>query len=76
MKYKIGIIISCYNEQKNVKIIYERLIDSLKNSKKAKDYKIYFIEDNSKDNTKKNIKKLMKKDNKIELISFIKRTGK
>ena len=43
MKYKIGIIISCYNEQKNVKIIYERLIDSLKNSKKAKDYKIYFI---------------------------------
>ena len=76
MKYKIGVIISCYNEEKNIPKIYEKLIDSIKTSKKIKDYIIYFIEDNSKDKTKANIKKIIKNDKKVKLISFSKRMGK
>ena len=76
MKYKIGVIISCYNEEKNIPKIYEKLIDSIKTSEKIKDYIIYFIEDNSKDKTKTNIKKIIKNDKKVKLISFSKRMGK
>lgn len=76
MKYKIGVIISCYNEEKNIPKIYEKLIDSIKTSKKIKDYIIYFIEDNSKDKTRENIKKIIKNDKKVKLISFSKRMGK
>lgn len=76
MKYKIAIIISCYNEEKNVEKIYDRIIEELYKSKKIKDYQMYFINDVSKDNTKNNINKLVKKDKKVTLIDFKKRTGK
>lgn len=76
MKYKIGVIISCYNEEKNIPKIYEKLIDNIKTSEKIKDYIIYFIEDNSKDKTRENIKKIIKNDKKVKLISFSKRMGK
>lgn len=76
MKYKIEVIISCYNEEKNIRKIYEKLIANIKKSNKILGYKLIFIEDNSKDKTKENIIKIMKKNKNVNIIKFKKRTGK
>jgi len=54
---KLSIIVSCYNEAKNVKLIYDCIS---KNFKDIKSYEIIFINDGSKDNTYKVLKNLVK----------------
>lgn len=76
MKYKVAFILNCYNEEKNIEKIYEKLQKELLKSKKIKDYVIYFINDVSTDNTLENIQKLMKKDKHIILLNFKQRMGK
>lgn len=76
MKYKIAIILNCFNEEKNIEKIYEKIIEELKKSKKVKKYTLYFINDVSTDNTLENIKKLMKNDKNIVLLNFNQRMGK
>ena len=76
MKYNITVIIPCYNEEDNVPLLYQKIITSIKDSKKIKDYRIIYINDCSIDNTKNNINKIIKKDKKTSLISFDKRCGK
>ena len=76
MKYKVAIVLSCYNEEKNIKKIYDNLIKEIKKIKKIKEYTIYFINDASTDNTLSNITKLIKKDKRIVLLDLKKRMGK
>ena len=76
MKYKVAIVLSCYNEEKNIKKIYDSLIKETKKIKKIKEYTIYFINDASTDNTLSNITKLIKKDKRIVLLDLKKRMGK
>ena len=72
---KISIIVPCYNEEKNVSVIYEA-INKLFYNKKYK-YEILFVNDGSKDETLKNLKEIANKatDN-VKVINFSRNFGK
>lgn len=71
---KLSIIVPCYNEAENVKLIYNCIS---KNFKNIKSYEIIFINDGSKDNTYKILKELSEnvKEN-IKVINFSRNFGK
>ena len=57
-KKKISIVTPCYNEEANVKIIYEALKKIFYNKKYK--YELIFVNDGSKDDTLKNLKSIVK----------------
>ena len=65
-KKLVSIVIPCYNEEKNIPILYEEL-------KKVLDtapffYEIIFVEDGSKDTTWQELLKLANKDQNVKLL--------
>ena len=64
-KKKISVVIPCYNEEKTVKEIYERLISIFSSELKCYDYEIIFVDDFSKDNTREEIRKVCKLNHKV-----------
>ena len=74
MNKKISILIPVYNEERNIKPLYDRL-EKVMNKEKY-DYEILFVDDGSRDNTEKEIEKLHKKNRKVRLIVFSKNYGK
>ncbi len=71
----ISLIIPCYNEEKNISILYKQILNSFKDTK----YKleIIFVNDGSYDNTLLELKKLLNKKNfKIKIINFSRNFGK
>ncbi len=72
---KISIIVPCYNEEKNVSVMYET-INKLFYNKKYK-YEILFINDGSKDETLKNLKEIAKNaEDDVKIINFSRNFGK
>lgn len=72
---KLSIIIPCYNEEKNVKIIHDT-IEKLFNNKKIT-YEMIFVNDGSKDNTIGELKSLINKsETNIKVINFSRNFGK
>lgn len=71
---KLSIVVPCYNEEKNIELIYNCIHT---NFKKIKDYEMIFINDGSKDNTFKVLKELSEnsKEN-IKVINFSRNFGK
>lgn len=64
---KLSVIIPSYNEEGNVKGIYEKLSQTLKNI----DYELIYIDDGSKDKTFLELEEIYKKDKKhVKAISF------
>lgn len=77
MRYNVAILIPCHNEEKNIEILYQKLISSFNQlTKKVKNYSIYFINDGSTDHTKSEIKKLCKKYVSVKLIDLKRKFGK
>ena len=73
---KISMIIPCFNEEGNVKLFYEDVKKTYKNSKKYK-IELIFVDDGSKDNTLEELKEISKnKDFNIKIISFSRNFGK
>ena len=70
-KINISVIIPVYNEEKNVKILYERLKKVL--SKLNKTYEIIFIDDGSIDKTYDELLKI--NDKHLKIVKFRKRFG-
>jgi len=68
----ISVIIPVFNEQDNIKPLYQKLKSEISRLK----HEIIYIDDGSKDNTSKIITELKKKDNSVELIRFRKNFGK
>ncbi len=66
----ISIIIPVYNEEGNVKMLYDELRGVLDRSKQ--DYEIIFIDDGSTDSTFSILKELNKKDRHVKAIQFTK----
>ena len=62
MQLKYSIILPCYNEYGNLKIIIPKLIALFKN----KSFEILVIDDNSPDGTFIKLKKIYKKNKKIK----------
>ena len=73
MKKSLGIIAPCYNEEKNIKEFYDRILNNI--SKLNIDYKFYFIDDGSLDLTWEEIKNLKSKDNNVSGIKFSRNFG-
>lgn len=70
-KGKISVIIPCYNEEGNVRKIYEAVIEQLS----SYDFQLLFVDDCSKDNTLSIMKELNKSDNRVDYISFSRNFG-
>ena len=73
---KISVIVSCYNEEKTVKLFYEEMERVREKDFKNIDFEYIFVDDGSKDQTLQIIKDLRKKDLKVRFLSFSRNFGK
>lgn len=71
-KKLVSIVIPCYNEEKNIPLVYEALTDVLKEA--HFDYELIFIEDGSKDKTWDALVEISK-DKKVKLLQHGKNMG-
>ena len=74
-KKKISVMIPCYNEEENVRPIYEAVRDELKNSCSAYDHEILFIDNKSRDKTREIIEEICREDKKVKAIFNCKNFG-
>ena len=68
----LSIVIPVFNEESNIKILYNEIITSIDFTD---DYEIIFIDDGSNDNSLEMIKLLAKDDTKVKLISNVSNYG-
>lgn len=74
---KISVIVSCYNEEKALPLIYEEMERVRKQDfENIAEFEYIFVNDGSKDKTLEEIKELRNKDNKVRYISFSRNFGK
>lgn len=69
----ISIILPAHNEQKDIKTMYQKIVDEWKKIKY--ELEIIFINDGSSDSTLQEIESLHKKDNRVKGISFSRNFG-
>ena len=74
MNKSISYIIPCFNEEKNIYIIYSKIKKVILKNKKFS-FEIIFVNDYSEDNSLFEIKKIAKKDKNVKCISFTKNFG-
>lgn len=72
---KISMMIPCYNEEENVRPIYEAVRDELLRSCPNYDYEILFIDNKSQDRTRKIIREICKEDPRVKAIFNAKNFG-
>lgn len=70
----LSIVIPTYNEEKNIKPLYKKIISALKSLEKR--YEIIFIDDGSNDNTFSQIQSLRSSDRRVSYIRLRKNFGK
>lgn len=63
---KISVVIPCYNEEKSVKVMYERLSKVFRDKLSRYDYEIIFVDDRSPDTTWKEIKSVCAYDQRVK----------
>jgi dolichol-phosphate mannosyltransferase len=68
---KISIILPAFNEQNNIKAIYQQLTNVLAGFT----YEVIFVDDGSQDNTLAIIKEISQVDSRIRFISFSRNFG-
>ena len=73
MSCDISIIIPIFNEEKNIGILYSKILDTLKVTKKT--YEIIFINDCSIDNSKKYLNNIADIDPNVKVIHFRRNYG-
>ncbi|MEK6690136.1 MAG: glycosyltransferase family 2 protein [Nitrospirota bacterium] len=69
----ISVIIPVFNEEKNVKPLYEQILDSME--RMGVSFEIIFIDDGSIDNTFKILQDIHNKDKRLKVIRFRKNFG-
>ncbi len=72
---KISVMIPCYNEEENVRPIYEAVRDELVRSCPAYDYEILFIDNKSQDRTRQIIREICAEDRRVRAIFNVKNFG-
>jgi len=71
---KISILIPCYNEEKSLPLLYDKLVELLDEANY--DWEILFVNDGSKDNTLLIIKHLREKDKRVCYVDLSRNFGK
>lgn len=74
MKNTIAIAIPCFNEEKNVCVIY-REVKKVINKNQKYDYEFVFVDNGSEDKTREEIKKIAKNDKKVRGIFLSRNFG-
>ena len=73
---KISMVVPCYNEEGNVKLFFEDVLNTYKDSKKYK-IELIFVNDGSSDNTLNELKEISKTtDFVVKILSFSRNFGK
>ncbi len=72
-KIKVSIVIPVFNEEDNIKPLYEEIIDALKVLNN--EYEIIFVNDGSRDRTRDKIEEIISFDKRVKLIDFRKNYG-
>jgi dolichol-phosphate mannosyltransferase len=73
---KIAIIVPCFNEEENIRPIYEKLMEVLRPHAGRYAFEIMFVNDGSRDNTIGEIEKLAAEKNEVKYIDFSRNFGK
>jgi len=66
--HEISVVIPVYNEEKNIKIIHDKVMDVMKKLKKS--YEMIFVDDGSTDSSFKVLEKLHMKNKDVKVIKF------
>lgn len=74
-KKTISVMIPCYNEEENVRQIYEAVRDQLVNNCPDYDYEILFIDNKSQDGTRDLIRGICREDKRVRAIFNVKNFG-
>lgn len=72
---KISIMIPCYNEEGNVRPIYETVRDTLRRELSAYEYEILFIDNKSRDGTRTILRELCSEDPCVKAVFNIQNFG-
>lgn len=70
---KVSVVIPIYNEEQNIKILYEKLKDALDNQQFF--YELIFVDDGSTDKSLSILKEIQKLDDKVVIVSFRRNFG-
>lgn len=73
-KYKLSLVVPCYNECDNVKAFYEECKRAFSNQ--INSYEVVFVNDGSRDNTWGILKELYNENDNIKIINFSRNFGK
>lgn len=65
---KISVTIPSYNEEKSVRVMYERLTKVFAEQLPQYDYEIIFVDDCSLDNTREEVRKLCAEDKRVKAV--------
>jgi polyisoprenyl-phosphate glycosyltransferase len=71
----LSIVIPMFNEEGNIKPLYQELLSVLSSLKHFKTFEIIAVNDGSSDNTLTILKQLAAKDSRIKVISFMRNFG-
>lgn len=66
---KLSIVIPVYNEEENIRNLYQELKGVLRNL--GKDYEIIFVDDGSKDKSGKILKEIFNEDQNVQVVSLL-----
>ena len=69
----LSVVIPVYNEQENIRLLYEKLKESL--DPLNKEYEILFVDDGSTDRTLSILEEIQTKDNKLVVLSLRRNFG-
>jgi len=71
---KVSFVIPVYNEEENVRILFNEIKSVMKKTKY--DYEVIFVDDGSTDNTLKNLRSLSRSEKNLQIIPFRRNFGK
>lgn len=72
---KISVLVPCYNEEKTINELYDRITMIFQNGLNEYDYEIIFVDDYSKDSTRDKIRSLSLNDNRVKAVFNAKNFG-
>lgn len=72
----ISVIVPAYNEEKNIRPLYEKIAEVFGGLKERYVYEIVFVDDGSSDGTMEEIKRLASQDDSLRYIDFSRNFGK
>ena len=70
---EISIVVPLYNEEKNIRLMYDRLVSSI--LKITSNFEIIYVNDGSKDNSFLELLKLSNEDERVKYINFSRNFG-